>query len=54
MTEEEILDELLSQRDWWEKQLETCQKELDNYKKELFKVNRLIELLQLKIQEDSV
>ncbi len=52
MTDQEILKELLDQREWWEKVVDKEQKKLDEFKAELAKTNRLIELLELKIKVD--
>lgn len=52
MTDKEILDELINQRDWWEKAVDREQKKLEDFKAELAKTNRLIELLELKIKMD--
>jgi hypothetical protein len=52
MTDQELLEELLGQREWWEKAVDKEQKKLDDYKAELAKTNRLIELFELKIKMD--
>lgn len=51
MNDEEILEELTSQKRCWEKNIEECSEKLNGYKKELFKTNRLIELVQNRIKE---
>ena len=50
MTDQELLKELLDQREWWEKAVDREQKKLEDFKAELAKTNRLIELLELKIK----
>lgn len=50
MTDQELLKELLDQREWWEKEVDREQKKLEGFKAELAKTNRLIELLELKIK----
>lgn len=49
MTDKEILDELISQKDWWEYRIKECHEKETEYKKELYKTNRLIELIQSKM-----
>ena len=46
-----ILDELIAQRSWWEKQIEDCDKKKKYYENELAKANRLIEVFESKINE---
>ena len=55
MTKEDqfILDELTEQKVWWEKQIEDCEKKKEYYERELFKANRLIEIVQRGIKEDK-
>ena len=50
MTDKELLKELLDQREWWEKAVDREQKKLEDFKAELAKTYRLIELLELKIK----
>lgn len=52
MTDQELLKELLDQREWWKKAVDREQKKLEDFKVELAKTNRLIELLELKIKVD--
>ena len=52
MTDQEILEELTDQRDWWKKAIEDAQKKVADYRKELAKVERLIELLEQKSMEN--
>ena len=53
MTKEDqfILEELTEQKIWWEKQIEDCEKKKEYYERELFKANRLIEIVQRGIKE---
>lgn len=53
MTDQDIMNELTYQRDWWEKQIEDCDKKRKAYEVELAKANRLIELLHHKMMEDK-
>ena len=53
MTDEEILNELLGSKEWWEKSIHECKKELEEYKKNLAKTNRLIEILKSKIDDSK-
>lgn len=53
MTKEDqfILDELTEQKVLWEKRVEECEKKKEYYERELFKANRLIEIVQRGIKE---
>ena len=46
-----ILDELIEQRSWWEKQIEDCENKKKYYEIELAKANRLIEVFESKINK---
>lgn len=51
MTDKEILDELISQREWWEKAIKDCEKKMAEYKKSLAMTNGLINLIKNKIKD---
>lgn len=53
MTDEEILYELRDQRHWWEIQLEKAEAKVKEYKEQVSKLTRLINLLECKIKEDD-
>jgi hypothetical protein len=46
-----ILDELIEQRSWWEKQIKDCENKKKCYEIELAKANRLIEVFESKINK---
>lgn len=47
--DKEILNELRDQRRWWETQLEEAEAKVREYKEQVSKVTRLIDLLEEKI-----
>lgn len=49
MTDRELLNELRDQRHWWETQLEEAETKVKEYKEQVSKVTRLIDLLEEKI-----
>ena len=49
MGDKEILNELRDQRHWWETQLEEAEAKVREYKEQVSKVTRLIDLLEEKI-----
>lgn len=53
MTDEEILDELINQKAWWEKQIAETTEKLENFKNELTKTNRLIEVFKIRIESND-
>ena len=46
-----ILNELIEQRTWWEKQIEDCEKKKKAYEHELAKANRLIEVFESRTKD---
>lgn len=53
MTDEEILYELRDQRHWWETQLEKAKAKVKEYEEQVYKVSRLISLLEHKAMKDE-
>lgn len=53
MNDKELLEELKDQRTWWEQRLEEIDNKAADIKNQIVKLNRLINLLELKIQENG-